>query len=147
VQTVAAFIKSQQAGIDTLLELFYVPLALSIVVSLFGIVNTLALAIVERTREIGTLRAMGMTRRQVSRMIRIESEITALIGAVIGIVVGVVLAALATLAPLSWKLSFTLPVSTLVVLLVVALFAGRLAARTPARRAAKLDPLRALQYE
>ncbi|HUA48768.1 MAG TPA: FtsX-like permease family protein [Solirubrobacteraceae bacterium] len=147
VQTVAAFIKSQQAGIDTLLELFYVLLALSIVVSLFGIVNTLALAIVERTREIGTLRAMGMTRRQVSRMIRIESEITALIGAVIGIVVGVALAALATLALSSWNLSFTLPVSTLVILLVVALFAGRLAARTPARRAAKLDPLRALQYE
>jgi Osmosensitive K+ channel His kinase sensor domain/FtsX-like permease family len=147
VHTVAAFIKSQQAGIDTLLGLFYVLLALSIVVSLFGIVNTLALAIVERTGEIGTLRAMGMTRRQVSRMIRIESEITALIGAVIGIVVGVVLAALATLALSSWKLSFTLPVSTLVVLLVVALFAGRLAARTPARRAAKLDPLRALQYE
>jgi len=147
VQTVAAFIKSQQAGIDNLLELFYVLLALSIVVSLFGIVNTLALAIVERTREIGTLRAMGMTRRQVSRMIRIESQITALIGAVIGIVVGVLLAGLATLALSSWNLTFTLPVSTLPVLLVVALFAGRFAARTPARRAAKLDPLRALQYE
>ena len=147
VQTLAAFTKSQEAGINTLLELFYVLLALSIVVSLFGIVNTLALSIVERTREIGALRAMGMTRRQVSRMIRIESEILALIGAVIGIVVGIALAALATLALSTWNLSFSLPVSTLVILLVVALFAGRWAARTPARRAAKLDPLRALQYE
>ena len=147
VQTLAAFSKSQEAGIDTLLELFYVLLALSIVVSLFGIVNTLALSIVERTREIGALRAMGMTRRQVSRMIRIESEITALIGAVIGIVVGVALAALATLALSTWNLTFSLPLSTLVILLVIALFAGRLAARTPARRAARLDPLRALQYE
>jgi len=147
VQTLAAFTKSQEAGINTLLELFYVLLALSIVVSLFGIVNTLALAIVERTREIGTLRAMGMTRRQVSRMIRIESQITALIGAVIGIVVGVALAALATLALSTWNLTFSLPLSTLVVLLVVALFAGRVAGRAPARRAARLDPLRALQYE
>jgi len=147
VQTLAAFTKTQEAGINTLLELFYVLLALSIVVSLFGIVNTLALSIVERTREIGALRAMGMTRRQVSRMIRIESQITALIGAVVGIVVGVALAALATLALSSWSLTFTLPVSTLVILLVIALFAGRFAARTPARRAAKLDPLRALQYE
>jgi putative ABC transport system permease protein len=147
VQTVTAFIKTQQAGIDTLLNLFYVLLALSIVVSLFGIVNTLALSIVERTREIGALRAMGMTRRQVSRMIRIESQITALIGAVIGIVVGIALAGLATVALSTWSLAFTLPIPTLVVLLVVAFFAGRLAARAPARRAARLDPLRALQYE
>ena len=147
VQTVAAFIKSQQAGINSLLELFYVLLALSIVVSLFGIINTLALSIVERTREIGTLRAMGMTRRQVSRMIRIESQITALIGAVLGIVVGVALAALATLALSSWNLAFTLPVSTLVILLAAAVFAGRMAARRPARRAGRLDPLKALQYE
>jgi putative ABC transport system permease protein len=147
VQTLAAFTKSQEAGINALLELFYVLLALSIVVSLFGIVNTLALAIVERTREIGALRAMGMTRRQVSRMIRIESQITALIGAVIGIVVGVALAALATLALSTWNLTFSLPLSTLAVLLLVALLAGRGAGRAPARRAARLDPLRALQYE
>jgi putative ABC transport system permease protein len=147
VQTVAAFIKTQQAGINTLLELFYVLLTLSIVVSLFGIVNTMALSIVERTREIGALRAMGMTRRQVSRMIRIESQITALIGAVIGIVVGIALAALTTVALSSWNLTFALPAQTLGLLLVMAFFAGRGAARAPARRAARLDPLRALQYE
>ncbi|MHB1837561.1 MAG: ABC transporter permease, partial [Solirubrobacteraceae bacterium] len=78
IQTVSQFIATTQASITALLNLFYVLLALSIVVSLFGIVNTLVLSILERTREIGTLRAMGMTRRQVRRMIRIESEITAL---------------------------------------------------------------------
>ena len=98
VQTVDAFIKSQQAAINTLLNLFYLLLALAIVVSLFGIVNTLVLSIVERTREIGALRAMGMTRRQLTRMIRIESQITAMIGASLGIVVGLALAALATVA-------------------------------------------------
>ena len=114
IQTIAAFIKSQQAQITSLLNLFYVLLALAIVVSLFGIVNTLVLSIVERTREIGALRAMGMTRRQLKRMIRIESQITALIGAVIGIVVGVALAGLTTAALSTWSLTFTVPWSTLV---------------------------------
>ena len=82
IQTVPAFIKTAQKSLASLLSLFDLMLALSIIVSVFGIVNTLVLSIVERTREIGTLRAMGMTRRQLRRMIRIESEITALIGGV-----------------------------------------------------------------
>jgi putative ABC transport system permease protein len=147
VQTVAAYTKSQQAQITFVLNLFYVLLALSIIVSLFGIVNTLVLSIVERTREIGALRAMGMTRRQLKRMIRIESQITALIGAVIGIIVGVALAALTTAALSSWSLTFTVPMSTLTGMIVIAFFAGRLASRWPARRAAHLNPLHALQYE
>ena len=147
IQTVAAYIKSQQASITSLLNDFNVLLALAIVVSLFGIVNTLVLSIVERTREIGALRAMGMTRRQLKRMIRIESQITALIGAVIGIVVGVALAGLTTVALSSWSLTFTVPGSTLGAMLVIAFFAGRLASRLPARRAAHLNPLQALQYE
>ena len=147
VQTIDAFIKIEQAPVTSVLNLFYVLLVLSIIVSLFGIVNTLVLSIVERTREIGALRAMGMTRRQLKRMIRIESQITALIGAVIGIVVGVALAALATVALSTWSLTFTIPGSTLVGMIVIAFFAGRIASRFPARRAAHLDPLKALQYE
>ena len=147
VQTMDAFIKTEQAAITSLLNLFYVLLALSIIVSLFGIVNTFVLSIVERTREIGALRAMGMTRGQLKRMIRIESQITALIGAVIGIVVGVALAALATAALSTWSLTFTVPGSTRGAMIVIAFFAGRLASRFPARRAAHLDPLQALQYE
>ena len=80
------------AGLDTLLNLLYVLLSLSIIVSLFGIVNTLVLTVFERTRELGMLRAVGMTRRQVRRMIRHESVITALLGAAFGIPLGVVLA-------------------------------------------------------
>src|SRR6202035_3850045 len=83
---------TQLSGLTTLLNLLYVLLSLSILISLFGIVNTLVLTVFERTRELGMLRAIGMTRRQVRRMIRHESIITALIGAALGIPVGVVLA-------------------------------------------------------
>jgi putative ABC transport system permease protein len=88
IQTVPAFIKTAQTSLASLLSLFNLMLALSIIVSVFGIVNTLVLSIAERAREIGTLRAMGMTRKQLRQMIRIEGEITALIGGMIGIVVG-----------------------------------------------------------
>ncbi len=147
VRTISAYIKTTQSSINTLLNLFYVLLALSVIVSLFGIVNTLALSIVERTHEIGALRAIGMTRRQLTRMIRIESEITALIGAVIGIVVGLTLAGLAAAGLATWNLSFSVPWATLLVLAIAAFFAGMAAGVVPARRAAHLDPLQALQYE
>jgi putative ABC transport system permease protein len=147
VRTVDGFIKTSQATVNTLLNLFYVLLALSVIVSLFGIVNTLALSIVERTREIGALRAIGMTRRQLRRMITVESEITAMIGAILGIIVGLALAALATAALASWSLTFSVPVATLCILAISAFFAGIAAGILPARRAAHLDPLHALQYE
>ena len=94
VQTREEFIDNQISGLSSILNILYVLLALSILVSLFGIVNTLVLTVFERTREIGMLRAIGMTRRQIRRMIRHESVITALIGAAMGIVLGMVLAAL-----------------------------------------------------
>src|SRR5207247_4538849 len=83
---------NQERGINILLRLLYVLLSLSILISLFGIVNTLVLTIYERTREIGMLRAVGMTRWQVRSLIGHESVITALLGAALGIPVGVVLA-------------------------------------------------------
>jgi putative ABC transport system permease protein len=145
LQTKAQFKKNQLQGLNLLLNLLYVLLSLSIVVSLFGIVNTLVLTVFERTRELGMLRAVGMTRRQVRRMIRDESVITALLGAAFGVPLGIVLALLAGIA-IKYA-AFTVPVGTLVVLVVAAIIAGIVAAIFPARRAARLDVLKALQYE
>ncbi|MER7245653.1 FtsX-like permease family protein [Kribbella sp. NPDC000426] len=143
--TIEQFKKSQTDNVKSLLNVLYVLLALSVLVSLFGIVNTLVLTVFERTRELGMLRAIGLTRGQVKRMIRQESVITALIGAVIGILVGLLLAWL--LAARLDEISFTVPVSQLVIFAVVSVVVGIFAAIWPARRAAKLNPLEALQYE
>jgi len=145
VQTREEFIDNQIAGLSSILNILYVLLALSIVVSFFGIVNTLVLTVFERTREIGMLRAIGMTRRQVRRMIRNESVITALIGAAIGIVLGIVLAAL--LIVRVDFIDFTFPVVQVVVFVLAAILVGIVAAILPARRAAKLNPLEAIAYE
>jgi putative ABC transport system permease protein len=145
LQTKAQFTKNQEQGLTTLLNLLYVLLSLSIIVSLFGIVNTLVLTVFERTRELGMLRAVGMSRRQVRRMIRHESVITALLGATFGIPLGVVLALLVGVA-IKYA-AFTIPVGTLVVFVIAAILAGLLAAIVPARRAARLNVLQALQYE
>jgi putative ABC transport system permease protein len=144
-QTRDEFKDAQSDSVRSLLNVLYVLLALSVVVSLFGIVNTLVLTVFERTRELGMLRAIGLTRRQVKRMIRHESVITALIGAVIGIVLGLALAML--LAARLDEITFAVPSSQLVVFAVVAVLVGIFAAIWPARRAARLNPLEALQYE
>jgi len=145
IQTESQFKKQQESGIDILLNLLYVLLSLSIVVSLFGIVNTLVLTVFERTRELGMLRAVGMTRRQTRRMIRHESVVTALIGAALGIPLGIVLALLVGRAIGFFTLAF--PWGTLVVFVIAAIVAGLIAAIFPARRAARLNVLQALQYE
>jgi len=139
--------ESRENQIDGLVRLVYALLALAIVISLFGIANTLALSIHERTRELGMLRAIGMSRRQVRTMVRYEAVITALIGAILGMVLGVVFAALIAQPLKSEGFTLSYPLGTLVLLLVFSAFAGVLAAIAPARRAARLDVLRALQYE
>jgi putative ABC transport system permease protein len=147
VETRDQFRDRQLATLDTILNVLYALLALSVVVSLFGIVNTLVLSVFERTRELGMLRAIGMTRRQVRWMIRHESIVTALIGAALGIAVGAFLAALVTHALSDQGIVFAIPYATLAVFVVVAIAAGMLAAVLPARRAANLNVLEALQYE
>ncbi len=144
-QTREQFKDAQSDSIKSLLNVLYVLLALSVLVSLFGIVNTLVLTVFERTRELGMLRAIGLTRRQVKRMIRHESVITALIGAVIGILLGLGLALL--LAARLDEVSFAVPTGQLVIFAVVSVVVGIFAAIWPARRASRLNPLEALQYE
>jgi putative ABC transport system permease protein len=122
-------------------------LAPAVIVSLFGIVNTLMLATFGRTREVGTLRAVGMSRRQVRRMVRHESIITALLGAVLGMALGLGLAAVGTSVFADAGLAFTVPAGSLLGFTAVAVVAGVLAAVLPARRAARTNVLAALAYE
>jgi putative ABC transport system permease protein len=147
LSTTSKWIDDRTSGIDQLVAIFGALLALAVIVSLFGIVNTLVLSTFERTRELGMLRAVGMTRRQMRRMVRHESIITALLGALTGMAVGLGLAAIVTAVFADAGLAFVVPVATLAVFTVVAVLAGVLAAVAPARRAAKLDPLTALAYE
>ena len=147
VHTGAAFASDYTEGFSSFLNFLYVLLAFSIVVSLFGMVNTLVLTVFERTRELGMLRTIGMTRRQARRMIRHESIITALIGAALGLPLGIFLAALVTQALSQYDIGFSIPIPELVGFTVVAILAGLGAAILPARRASRLNVLDALHYE
>ena len=147
VRTNAEYRDEISSRVDSILYLLYVLLAMSVVISLFGIVNTLVLSITERTREIGMLRAIGLTRSQLRRMVRYESTITSGIGAVIGIVLGVLLAWVFSLGLRDEGIVFQIPWLQLLIFLVVAIIAGIVAAVLPARRAARLDPLDALHHE
>jgi putative ABC transport system permease protein len=139
--------ESREEQVDQLVNLVYALLMLAIVISLFGIANTLALSIHERTRELGMLRAIGMSRRQVRTMIRYEAVITALIGAILGMVLGLIFAALIAQPLKDEGFTLSYPIGSLILLLVFSAFLGVLAAIPPARRASRLDVLESLQYE
>jgi putative ABC transport system permease protein len=141
------WIDSQLAGLDGVVALFGVLLALCVIVSLLGIANALVLATFERTRELGMLRALGMSRRQLRRLVRAESIVTALLGAVLGAVAGLGLAAIVTTLLADQGLQFVIPATGLVVFVVLAVLAGVVAAALPARRAARMDVLSALAHE
>ena len=141
--------KEQVAGqIDQLLAMVFVLLLLAVVIAVIGIINTLALSVFERTRELGLLRAVGMGRRQVRRMIRWESIIIAVLGAVLGLGVGAFFgwAAVSAMEDIGVdRLDF--PAGRLVSFVFFAVIAGTLAAIFPARRAARLNVLDAIAHQ
>jgi putative ABC transport system permease protein len=139
--------QQQEDGINQLLALIYILLALSVIVSLFGVVNTLVLTIYERTREIGMLRAIGASKSQIRRMVRYESLITAMIGAIIGAVIGLLVAIAAVEALKDDGLVLGIPIAGIIVVLIVSGIAGVFAGIWPARRASKVEVMEALQYE
>ena len=140
--------ESQEAQVDTLLVTFNALLILAVIIALFGIANTLSLSIFERTREIGLLRAVGMTRSQTRRMIRWESIMVAVIGAVLGIVVGLFFGIVVTTALKSQGINqLSIPAVQIFGLVIFAIVAGLIAAILPARRAANLNVLEAISYE
>ena len=133
--------------VDQILMMFYGLLAMSVIISIFGIVNTLVLSVHERTREIGMLRAIGATRRQLRQMVRYESVITAVIGGVLGTLVGVAMAYVIVTQMGEGNLVFSLPWLQLGVFLALAVVVGVVAAVLPARRAAGTRILEAIQYQ
>ncbi|WP_335990311.1 ABC transporter permease [Glycomyces sp. MUSA5-2] len=144
----ADFVEQQTSQLDVLLNSVQILLALAIIIAIIGVVNTLVLSVLERTRELGLLRAIGMTRGQARRMITVESVIICLFGAVLGIAVGIGLGWTVQQALEEEGLtSFALPWDLIVTYLVAAVAVGLLAAIAPAARAAKLNVLNAIAYE
>jgi putative ABC transport system permease protein len=144
----SAYKQSRAKPIQQELMLVYALLALAILIALLGIGNTLALSIFERTRELGVMRAVGMTRRQLRATIRWESVIIALQGTVLGLLIGVFFGWALVLAMKDQGLTvFSLPVLNMLIVVVLAAVAGVVAAILPSRRAAKLNIIHAIVSE
>jgi putative ABC transport system permease protein len=146
-QNKAQFKDGQLAQFNQILGLVYVLLLFAVIIALIGIVNTLALSIYERTREIGLLRAVGMTRVQLRRMVRGEAVVVAVFGSLLGLVIGIGFGGAIVRALRNQGIGLTIPVGQLVLFVVLAALAGLLAGWLPARRAAHLDVLQAIGTE
>ncbi|WP_129669657.1 ABC transporter permease [Phytoactinopolyspora endophytica] len=148
VQNQEEYKDSQRDEVNQLLYIVYALLGLGIIIAILGIVNTLALSVMERTREVGLLRAVGLSRRQLRTTIRLESVAIAVLGAVLGVGLGLVFGISLQRAVSDDGLdALSVPVGQLVVFILLAAAVGVLAAAWPARRAAKLDVLRAINTE
>ncbi|MFL6073386.1 MAG: ABC transporter permease [Mycobacteriales bacterium] len=148
VSTQSEFAGQATSQIDQLVMMINILLALSLIIALLGIINTLALSVIERTRELGLLRAVGLGRWQTIRMVTVEAVVVALFGAVLGVVVGIGFGvALQHAAAGSGITELAFPTGSLVVYLVLAAIGGVIAAFGPSLRAARLNVLRAIAYE
>ena len=148
VKDQAAFADEQRAPIDQLVLMIFALLGLALVIAVLGIVNTLALSVIERTREVGLLRAIGLSRRQLRVMITLESVVIAVLGAVLGVVLGICFGIAMMYAVRDEGLEvISLPWGQLGVFLAASVVVGVLAAVFPARRAGRLDVLRAIATE
>ena len=142
------FVKQQTDQINQVVQILSLLLALSVLIAVLGIVNTLALSVLERTRELGLLRAVGMSRRQVKRMIRVESVVIAVFGGLLGLVVGGIFGvALQRALRNQGVTELSFPVGQLAIYLLLAPLAGVIAAWLPARRASRLNVLQAIAAE
>jgi putative ABC transport system permease protein len=147
IETADEFRDRMAGMVDKVLAMVDVMVTLAVVIALIGIANTLALSVIERTRELGLVRAVGMTRRQVRRMVRFEAALVALFGALLGVGLGLLFGyGVANALPATFVSTFSLPVVPIVVVMVVAGVAGVAASLLPARRAARLDVLDAIAH-
>jgi putative ABC transport system permease protein len=147
VQDLGEYADAQTAPFDTFLAVVYGLLGLAVIIALIGIANTLSLSVLERTRELGLLRAVGMSRKQLRHTVIGESMIIAVFGTAIGLTIGIIFSfALSVVisADSPGIFKYTLPVNQLVIITLVAALAGVLAALGPAWRASRLDVLKAV---
>jgi len=147
IKTRDQYVKAQLDKLNPIIALLYALLAISVIISVFGIVNSLVLSIFERTREIGMLRAIGLSRRQTRRMVRYESVITSVIGGILGTIVGIFFGFVMSKGLENQGIQFSVPVGQIIGFLLASAVLGVLAAILPARRASRVKVLEALSYE
>ena len=148
MQDQSEFVDEAQGQVNQIVTIINILLGLSVIIALLGVINTLALSVIERTRELGLLRAVGMARKQVKRMIRTESVLICSFGGLLGLVVGTIFGvALQQALKGQGVTELGIPVATLLIYLVCSALAGVVAAALPARRASRLNVLQAIATE